>query len=396
METLKGRTSALWFSTIAMVVSFAVWAVFSPMANTLQEIYRLSATEKSVLVATPVLLGSIMRIPLGILTDRFGGRRVYTLMMLFLTLPMAGAGFADSYAMLLFWAFFIGMAGTTFAIAIAYVSRWYPPEKQGLVLGITGMGNFGTAVAGFTVPTIVASLGVSWAFWTWGILVGMMALLFWLVTQDLPRPPKTRTLKDALSVVQIRDTWVLSFYYFLTFGGFVAFGIYLPTLLQDLFYLTPVDAGLRAAGFVAIATFVRPVGGYLADRWGAGKVLTALFAGILSCALLISFFTENIIAFTLGCLIGGVMLGAGNGAVFKLVPEVAPEQTGAVTGIVGAAGGIGGFFPPILMGMVKDMTGNYFLGFVLLAVYALICLIMNRRLYDRHHGNDSQIKAKWG
>lgn len=373
----KGRTSALVLSTAAMIVCFAVWAVFSPLANTLQKLYGLSSTEKSMLVATPVLLGSLMRIPLGIFTDRFGGRKVYTLLMLFLILPMTAAGFAHSYGALLFWAFFIGMAGTSFAIAIAYVSRWYPPEQQGVVLGLTGMGNLGTAVAGFALPTIAERYSISWAFWSLAVAVGVMAVLFWLTTRDLPKPAEVKTFRSALSVLKERRVWVLSLFYFLTFGGFVSFSLYLPTLLQDLFGLTPVDAGFRAAGFVLLATFMRPVGGYLADRTGASRVLLVLFVGVLIGALLLAFLTRSIVFFSLASLGIAFLVGAGNGAVFKLVPEVAPANTGAVTGVVGAAGGIGGFFPPIVLGAVRDFTGSYFYGFVLLAAFTFVCILVH-------------------
>lgn len=378
METNKS-TAALTFSTIAMIVSFAVWSVLSPLANQFQSMYSLTSTEKSILVATPVLLGSIMRIPFGILTDRIGGKKLFTFLMLFLVIPMVGAGFASSFGELLFWALFIGLAGTSFAIAISYVSRWYPPEQQGLVLGITGMGNLGTAVVGFLIPTMVASFGISWSFWILAGSIGVMAVIFWVCTEELPKPEQVKTFRAALSVIKIRKVWVLSFFYFVTFGGFVAFSLYLPILLQDLFALTTVDAGFRAAGFVLLATFIRPIGGYLSDRMGASKVLLVVFAGIFIDALLIAFFTDQISFFSAGCLSISLLVGIGNGAVFKLVPQVVPGNTGAVTGFVGAAGGLGGFFPPIVLGAIRDATGSYFLGFILLALVAFFCLLVHYR-----------------
>ncbi len=380
---MKGQTSALVYSTVAMIVSFAVWAILSPMASTLQELYRLSVTEKSLLVATPVLLGSVMRIPMGILTDRWGGKRVYTLTMLFLIVPLLGASFAGSFGTLLFFAFLIGMAGTTFAIAIAYVSRWFPPEKQGLVLGITGMGNFGTAVAGFTVPALVAAFGVSWTFRIFSMAIAGMALLFWFGTRELPRSQSGGPMTSVLSVFRYKETWLLSAFYFLTFGSFVALGIYLPTLLQDLFHLTAVDAGLRAAGFVVAATLARPLGGYLADRLGAEKILMFVFGGVLLCAIVLSALSNDFLLFSIACLSIALLVGMGNGAVFKLVPEVARGRNGAVTGVVGAWGGIGGFFPPIVLGMVRDALGDYALGFGFLAAFALACLLLNQYYFVR-------------
>nr|WP_251027054.1 MFS transporter [Bacillus sp. ISL-46] len=179
MKNTNGQTSVLVLSTVSMIVSFTVWSVFAPIATEIQKIYQLSITQKIILIATPVLLGSLMRIPMGILTDRYGGRRIFALTMLLLILPMVGAGFADSFAMLLFWAFFIGMAGTTFAISKTYVSKWYPPQKQGLILGIGGMGNLGSAVANFLIPSIFSSFGLSWVFWNLAIAMACMSILFW-------------------------------------------------------------------------------------------------------------------------------------------------------------------------------------------------------------------------
>ncbi|MCA0753572.1 MFS transporter [Paenibacillus sp. N4] len=370
-------TKALIYSTVAMTVSFIIWSVFPPIAGQIQELFQLSTLEKSVLIATPVLLGSIMRIPMGILTDRHGGRKVFTLTMLFLILPMVAAGFADSYAWMLICALFIGMAGTTFAISLTFVSRWYPPQSQGFILGIAGLGNLGGAAANFLIPSISSAYGIPWVFFSLAIMVAVMALVFHSFTKDPPKPAEPKTLKQSLSVLKEKATWHLSIFYFLTFGGFVAFSVYLPTFLKDLFQLNAFDAGLRTAGFVLAATLIRPAGGYLADRFGSKRVLSVVFTGILAAALGLSFSLEHFVAFTVLCLLISLLLGLGNGAVFKMVPEVSSGNTGAVTGIVGAAGGVGGFFPPIVLGIVKDATGEYSLGFIFMVVFALACLIIN-------------------
>ncbi|MCR2804226.1 MFS transporter [Paenibacillus soyae] len=371
------QTKALILSTVAMTVSFVIWSVFPPIAGQIQELLGLSNLEKSILVATPVLLGSIMRIPMGILTDRFGGKRVFTLTMLFLILPVVTAGLVDSYAWLLVCALFIGMAGTAFAISIAFVSRWYPPERQGFILGIAGLGNLGSAFANFLIPSVSSAYGIPWVFFGLAIVIGVMAVVFQAFTKDPPKPAAPKTLKQSLSVMKEKATWHLSIYYFLTFGGFVAFSVYLPTLLKDLFQLSAFDAGLRTAGFVLAATLIRPAGGYLADRFGSRKVLTVVFIGILAGALVLSVSLEPFFMFSLVCLLLSLLLGLGNGAVFKMVPEVSSGNTGAVTGFVGAAGGIGGFFPPIVLGAVFDSTGHYHLGFALMAAFALACLVLN-------------------
>ncbi|MBB6636826.1 MFS transporter [Cohnella thailandensis] len=371
------QTRALLFSTVAMTLSFMIWSVFAPIAGQIQELYNLSTLEKSVLIATPVLLGSIMRIPMGILTDRYGGKKVFTLTMLFLTVPTVAAGFADSYIGLLICALFIGMAGTTFAISIAFVSRWYPPERQGFILGIAGLGNLGSAGANFLLPSVYSSLGISWVFFSLAIVIGIMALAFRSFTQDPPKPAEPKTLKQSLSVTKHKSTWFLSVYYFLTFGGFVTFSNYLPTLLKDLFRMNALEAGMGTAGFVLAATLIRPAGGSLADRFGSKRVLNVVFLGILAIAIVLSATLESLPVFLALCVLLAFLLGLGNGAVFKLVPEVSSGNTGAVTGFVGAAGGIGGFFPPIVLGMVKDTTSHYNLAFAFMVIFALICLFLN-------------------
>lgn len=371
------QTKALIYSTVAMTVSFMIWSVFPPIAGQIQELFNLSTLEKSILIATPVLLGSIMRIPMGILTDRHGGRKVFTLTMLFLILPVVAAGFADSYVWMLVCALFIGMAGTTFAISLTFVSRWYPPQRQGFILGIAGLGNLGGAGANFLLPSISSAYGISWVFFSLAIGIAVMALVFHTFTNDAPKPAEPKTLKQSLSVMKDKATWHLSIFYFLTFGGFVAFSVYLPTFLKELFQLSAFDAGLRTAGFVLAATLIRPAGGYLADRFGSKNVLSVVFIGILAAALVLSFTLDQFVFFSFLCLFISLLLGLGNGAVFKMVPEVSSGNTGAVTGIVGAAGGIGGFFPPIVLGIVKDTTGQYNLGFIFMVIFALVCLILN-------------------
>lgn len=376
MAEKQGKTAALVFSTVAMVVSFTVWGILSPMAQEIKEQFNLSATETSLLVSTPVILGSLMRIPMGILSDKYSGRLVYTLTMLFVIFPLIGASFANSYAVLLFFVFFIGMSGATFSIAITYISGFYSKEKQGFALGVAGMGNIGTAIAGFIIPAIVATYSIAWAFRILAIAIGVMAIIFYLSTKDREQEG-TKTFRSALEAMKYKQTWLLSLFYFLTFGVFVAFGIYLPTLLQDLFALTSVDAGGRAAGFIILATVVRPIGGLIADKWNPKPLITFVFTGIATSAIFLSFFNSQIISFTVFCLAIAFFSGLGNGIIFKLVPFVSPSNTGAVTGIVGAAGGLGGFFPPILLGIVRDMTGQFNLGFILLGVFSLICLVLN-------------------
>ncbi|MEW9699714.1 nitrate/nitrite transporter [Paenibacillus sp. SI8] len=373
----NGSALALGFSTLAMMASFVIWSVFSPIAGQIQELYHLSAIQKSVLIAAPVLLGSILRIPMGIYTDRFGGKRVFAVTMLFLVIPLLLAGWAHSYWQLLLCALFIGMAGTTFAISLTYVSRWFPPERQGFVLGLAGLGNLGGAAASFTLPLVFKSFGLSWVFWGLAIMIAITAIIFWIGTKDLPPPTKVKTFRQSMIVLKEQPTWYLSVFYFLTFGGFVAFGAYLPTFLRDLFHLSATEAGMKTAGFVVVATVIRPLGGYVADRLGSRRVLAIVFVGIILTSLSMAATLQHFAGFSVSCLVAAALFGVGNGAVFKMVPEVSSGNTGAVTGIVGAAGGVGGFFPPILLGIVKDLSGTYTLGFILLMLFACVCLFMN-------------------
>lgn len=380
-----GAYRALFLATLAFALCFAVWGLVSPLATQFQELYQLSSTQISIVIATPVILGSLFRIPIGLLTDRFGGRVVFSALMLFLVVPVLFIGvLGGSFAGLLFWGFFLGIAGSSFAVGVPFVNKWFPPHMQGLVLGIYGMGNIGSAVAAYTAPAIAAFYGWQWAFWVFIIPLVAMAVVFWMLGRDAPSTGPRPSVTAGISLFrQEAMPWVLSLFYFLTFGGFVALGIYLPKLLVDLFGFTPTGAGLRAAGFVVLATLARPIGGWLADRIGGSLTLAVVF-GVVPLTALVMSLQPGLGLFRLAVLTTAVLLGIGNGAVFKLVAEYYPGKTGAVTGVVGAAGGLGGFFPPLVLGVVRDATGSYALGFVLLALFAVGCLLVNLLFVRRH------------
>jgi NNP family nitrate/nitrite transporter-like MFS transporter len=271
-------------------------------------------------------------------------------------------------------------------VGVAFTSKWFKPAEQGTALGVYGMGNIGQSIAVFGAPLIVA--GVSdWRapFWIFGAASGVFGVVFLLLARNAPVRIQPKTTGEYLGVLKREPlAWVLSIFYFLTFGGFVALGIYLPTLLKDLFQLSATDAGARVAGFVVVATLMRPVGGWLADRYGGAQVLAAALALIAFLALGLT--SGSMLVFTVGALGSAAMLGLGNGAVFRLVPEYFPRETGTVTGLVGAAGGLGGFFPPLVLGMIRSGTGSYALGFVLLSCFALLCLTLCYLVFLRHRG----------
>ncbi len=366
--------------TLSFGFCFAAWGLVSAFAVVFRERFGLSGTQTAFLVAVPVLLGSLARLPMGMLADRFGARRVFALLMIGVSVPVFLVPEADSYRTLLATAFFLGLAGSSFAVGVSYVSGWSPPEKQGSVLGVYGMGNIGQSAAVFLGPVLAASIGWERVFRGVAALLLAWGVVHALLARDAPRKGAPKGIGAmATLLVSERLCWALSAFYFLTFGGFVAFAIYLPTLLKDDFGLTPGDAGFRAAGFVVLATLLRPVGGALSDRIGGSRVLGAVFLGLVPFALLLAW--PSMIPFTVGALGCAALLGLGNGAVFKLVPQYFPAETGTVTGLVGAMGGLGGFFPPLLLGFFRDRTGQVWPGFVLLAATALALYAVNRRVF---------------
>jgi MFS transporter, NNP family, nitrate/nitrite transporter len=378
---MRGRIGALVLATLAFTICFAAWGLIAALAPRFRELYELSATQVGLLVGTPVLLGAAARLPLGLLADRYGGRPVFTALLLTLLLPVALAGLTRSYTALVAASFALGLAGASFAVGVPFVARWFPPERQGIALGIYGMGNIGTALANLVAPPLAERGSWPLAFWVWLPVLASAAAAFWLLGRDAPgRVHGHASLAARLTVLWRHPVaWMLALCYFVTFGAFIAIGGYLPTLLVTTYGLTVPEAGAWAAGFIALAMLARPLGGYLADRWGGAAILDCVFVGVavLAAGLAVEPAINALMAVLLGM---AVVLGVGNGAVFKLVAEYFPGETGAVTGLVGAAGGLGGFFPPLVMGGVKDVTGSYALSFLLLCAFALTSLVLARRL----------------
>lgn len=379
----------LALATIAFTVCFYAWSLLGPLAPDIQEELGLSDIQTSVMTAVPVLLGSIMRIPLGWLTDRYGGRRVFTALMVFTPLPLIGeALWHSSLTSIIVFGFLLGFAGASFAVGVPFINRWYSVERQGVALGVYGMGMGGTVLAGLTAPAIADAWGLAAPFWVATGLVAVTAIVFWVLARDAPAPPASGPAPGMFSSLSVFRSsgraWALTLFYFLTFGGFVAMFLYLPKLLTGVHDLSKADAGARAAGFALLAVVGRPLGGWLSDRIGAARVLVASFVVVLVGALVLAATYEHIVPLTIACLVMALFLGFGMGAVFKLVPDWFPDRVGAVTGVVGAAGGLGGFFPPLVMGAVKSATGGYGLGFVLMGLVAAICLLVVGAVRPRH------------
>ncbi|HLH10060.1 MAG TPA: MFS transporter [Terriglobales bacterium] len=377
-RTPSGRHLAL--GTFSFTVCFAAWGLISAFAPHFRQLFHLSATQTSFLVAVPVLLGSLARIPMGMLTDRFGGRIIFSALMLFVALPLVLVPMAGSNQNLIIVAFFLGMAGSSFAVGVGYVSRWFPMERQGSALGFYGLGNIGQSAAVFLGPLIAAAFGYSRVYYAMAVVLVVWAVVFAAFARNAAGTTRPTGIGEMLSVLaHERLSWALSAFYFLTFGGFVAFSIYLPTLLRDQFGLKPADAGFRDAGFVVLATLCRPLGGWLSDQIGGSRVLSWILLGIVGFALLLA--SPTILPFTVGALGCAALLGIGNGAVFQLVPRYFPKQRATVTGLVGAMGGMGGFFPPLLLGAFRDRMGVIWPGFLLLSLTAFLLWMLNRKVF---------------
>lgn len=381
-RSMKGSNRALFLSTTAFAIAFALWGMVAPMVKSFQTQFHWTEQQAWFLIAIPVLLGSVGRIPMGMLADRWGGRLVFSLLLVAVAIPAVMLSFSRSYTAFVVWALLLGFAGTSFSVGIAFTSKWFPPQQQGFALGIYGAGNIGQSMALFGVPVFARLWGWEVTYRIFAAVALLWGVVFWFCARDAATRVAPKSLKAMLGVLAREPlSWVLSLFYFLTFGGFVALSISLPKVLQDVFNYDRERAGAMVAIFVVVATVMRPVGGWLSDRWGGVRVLTWVFAGVSILALGLTQSTP--LTFVTAALGVGALIGAGNGAVFKLVPQYFPQDVGVVTGLVGAMGGLGGFFPPIVLGFVMKLTGSYSFGFVLMALTSLICFAFNYFVFVR-------------
>ncbi|HET8640646.1 MAG TPA: MFS transporter [Pseudonocardiaceae bacterium] len=366
----------LALATVGFAVSFWAWALLSPLGPTLRADLGLTSFEQSLLVALPVVIGSLGRIPVGALTDRLGARRMFPAVAALTIVPVLYLGhLADTYAEFLIAGFFLGLGGTTFAIGVPFVNSWYPPHRRGLALGIFGTGMGGTAISAFSTVQLAESVSRSFPFDLVAIALAIYAIVAARLLRDRPdRPVSTGSvLSRTLATLRTPVALQLSLLYAVAFGGFVAFSVYLPTYLTTAFGLARSDAALRTAGFVLLAVAMRPVGGWLSDRLHPVPVLVAGFLAVAALALVASLELPLMPIGTIAFLGLAAALGSGSGAVFALVARVVPaDRVGSVTGVVGAAGGLGGFFPPLVMGAIFGLLDDYSWGLVLLAATAAL------------------------
>ncbi|MBO9610879.1 MAG: NarK/NasA family nitrate transporter [Paenibacillaceae bacterium] len=373
----SGHTPSLLSAFLYFDTSFMIWVLLGPLAVVIMSDYPMDAAQKANLVALPVLGGSVLRLVLGYLTDVIGPKRTGQLGMLLTMVPLVwGWQFVDSLNELYCVALLLGIAGASFAAALPLASRWYPPQYQGLAMGIAGAGNSGT------VFTTLFANRIAQHFGSWELVFGLalvpiviVFLLFTFLAKDSPDQPSPRKLSDYGAVLAQRDTWLFCILYGVTFGGFVGMSNYLTIFFNTQYGLSPV----RAADFTTICviagSFFRPIGGWLADRIGGVRMLTMLYVIVAIMMAAVSSL-PSLGPMTVLLFVGMMALGMGNGSVFQLVPQRFRKEIGMVTGIVGAAGGLGGYFLPKLLGSLKLTTGSYTPGFLIFSGVALLCIAL--------------------
>jgi len=388
------RRQVLTTSTVAFTACFAVWTIFSIIGVQIQRDLQLSDTEFGLLVGTPILTGSLSRLILGIWADQYGGRIVNTILMLAAAAATFMLSWAETYIEFLIAALGVGLAGGSFAVGIAYVSRWYPKDRQGTALGIFGMGNVGAAVTKFVAPFVMVAAGWTTVAQYWAAGLAIMAIVFYVTTKDDPvlvaqRKSGERPQSAAMQLTPLKklQVWRFALYYFFVFGAFVALALWLPRYYVGAYDLDIRTAGMLGALYSLPASVFRAAGGWMSDKWGARKVMYWTFGVSILCTFLLSYPTTHyvvegidgpiaftlamgVVPFTILTFVLGFFMSLGKAAVYKHIPVYYPDNVGSVGGLVGMIGGLGGFVLPIAFGMMNDLTGVWTSCFMLL--FALV------------------------
>ncbi|PRR92728.1 nitrate/nitrite transporter [Bacillus sp. NMCN1] len=377
----SGHPKTLLSSFLYFDVSFMIWVLLGALGAFIAQDFALSTAEKGMIVAIPILSGSFFRIVIGLFTDRIGPKKTAVIGMLFTTIPLIWGFIAGTtLSELVLIGILLGVAGASFAVALPMASRWYPPHLQGVAMGIAGAGNSGTLISTLFGPRLAEIYGWHAVMGLALIPLSLVFLFFIFTAKDAPNQPAPKPLRSYFSVFQVKSTWFFCLLYAITFGGFVGLSSFLSIFFVDQYGISKIHAGDFVTLCVAAGSFFRPIGGLIADKIGGMKVLLGLFAVICICLGGVSSLPALPLVITL--LFTGMMcLGMGNGAVFQLVPQVFHKEIGIVTGIVGAAGGIGGFFLPNILGSLKEVTGSYMFGFLTISLFVLvvfICLVISQ------------------
>ncbi len=374
----SGHPPTLLASFIYFAVSVMVWILVGVLGVYISKDFGLSAAQKGFLVAVPILGGSLVRIPLGFLVDHLGPKKTGLIGQFIVFIPLCGIWlFGSQVQTLLLFAFLLGIAGGGFAVALPLTSRWYPPKHQGTALGIVGAGNGGTALASLFAPSLAEHFGWRNVFGLALIPVAVTFLIFMVLAKESPAQPAPKKLQDYFLILKERDTFWFCLFYGITFGGFVGLASFLGIFFYDQYGLTKVMAGNITALCVFAGSFLRPVGGYLSDRFGGARILS-LQLGLVSTLMLAIGSLPSFVLTVLLFFLTMACLGMGSGAVFQLVPLRFQKEIGVMTGIVGAAGGLGGFFLPTFLGLFKQTAGSYGIGFIIFGLTSLTALIALR------------------
>ena len=383
MNKTKGGFQ-LTLQTLSLVVGFMAWSIISPLMPYISQDIKINPGQLSIILAIPVILGSILRVPFGYLTNIIGAKWVFFCSFIILLFPIFFLGQAQSPSMLMASGFFLGVGGAIFSVGVTSVPKYFSKDKVGLANGIYGMGNIGTAISSFLAPPIAGIVGWQTTVRSYLIIIAIFAILMFFLGDA--KEPKVKVPLGA----QVKDLsanyklYYLSLWYFITFGAFVAFGLFLPNYLVNNFGIDKVDAGIRSGVFIALATFLRPVGGILGDKFNAVKVLMIDFVVMIIGAVILGV-SSHIALFTIGCLTISICAGLGNGLIFKLVPSYFAKESGTANGIVSMMGGLGGFFPPLVITYVTSLTGSSHLAFILLAVFGILAFITMGHLYKKEY-----------
>lgn len=372
----SGHVPTLIGAFLCFCVCSMCWLLIGGLGSSIAAELGLTPAQKGLLTAVPLLGGGLLRLPFGWLTDAIGAKKTGFVVLALTAVPvLMGWLWANSLGNLLVVGFLLGIAGAAFVVALPMASRWYPAKFQGLAMGLAGLGLTGTLIATFFGPRLAERFGWHNVFGLALIPLAVVAVIFLVFTKDAPVTPKKQSLGDFLGVLRERDMILFSLFYGVTFGGFVGFASFLSILLGDQYGLTKVQAGELAALGVMAGSLVRPIGGMLADKFGGIRMLNVLFGLVALLAMGVAQLPSLALAVALFVL-AMACLGFGNGSVFQLLPHRYGSRVGVATGILGAAGSLGGFFLPTLLGWLKQVTGTYASGLSVLAALAVVALIV--------------------